>query len=158
METKFDIGDKVKILDGNTADDYFGSWAHRMDMLIGKIVTIDGIEIRDCRIGYYMKEVNLVFDERYLEKVSEEKCEKYYSGKIRFQTGDEKFITGKTYEVVNGQIYAPRIDEMVPDIFDRDGFFKDFEDVKDFFCCDMDRKRYMGWAPYTLELTEVKDE
>lgn len=158
METKFNIGDKVKILDGNTVDDYFGSWTYCMDRLIGKIVTIDGIRIRDCRIGYYMKEVDFMFDERYLEKVSEEKCEKYYSGKIRFQTGDEIFITGKIYEVVNGQIYAPHIDEMVPDMFDRDGFFKDFEDVKDFFSCDVDRKRYSGWSPHTLELTEVKDD
>lgn len=158
METKFNINDKVKILDGNTADDYFGSWAHCMDMLIGKIVTIDGIRIHDCRIGYYMKEVDFIFDERYLEKATEEKESKYYSGKICFLTGDEKFITGKTYEVVNGQIYAPCIDEMVPDMFDPDGFFKDFEDVKDFFSCDVDRERYLGWSPYTLELTEVKDD
>lgn len=153
MEIKFNIGDKVKILDRNTADDYFGSWAHCMDMLIGKIATIDGIIIRDCGIGYHMKEVDFIFDERYLEK-----CEKYYSGKICFLTGDEEFITGKVYEVVNGQIYVPSIDEMVPDMFDPDGFFKDFEDVKDFFSCDVDRERYMGWSPYTLELTEVKDD
>lgn len=158
METKFNIGDKVKILDGNTADDYFGSWVHCMDMLIGKIATIDEIRIRDCGIGYHIKEVDFIFDERYLEKVSKEKCEKYYSGKICFLIGDEEFIAGKVYEVVNGQIYVPGIDEMVPHMFDPDGFFKDFEDVKDFFSCDVDRKRYLGWSSYMLELTEVKDD
>lgn len=159
METKFNIGDKVKILDGNTADDYFGSWARDcMDRLIGKIVTIDGIGIRDCGIGYYMKEVDFIFDERYLEKATEEKESKYYSGKIKFITGDDRFEIGKVYEVVNGQIYAPGIDEMVPDMFDPDGFFKDFEDVKDFFVGDYKRRRHCGWALYPLIISEVKDE
>lgn len=159
METKFNIGDKVKILDGRVVDDYFGCWVSHMDGLIGKVVTVEAIEIDSDGTGYHMKETGeILFDECYLEKATEEKESKYYSGKICFLTGDEKFIAGKVYEVVNGQICVPGIDEMVPHMFDPDGFFKDFEDVKDFFSCDVDRERCLGWSPYTFELTEVKDE
>lgn len=67
MQTKFNIGDHVKILDGNKIENYFGGWAPTMDFTIGKIVTIDKIRIGKNGIGYLTEEIPFTFDERGLE-------------------------------------------------------------------------------------------
>lgn len=75
MQTKFNIGDKVKILDGSNINDYRGHWTPRMNRLVGRIVTIDQIRITDKGIGYYVEEDLHVFDERGLAFISSEPTE-----------------------------------------------------------------------------------
>lgn len=75
MQTKFNIGDKVKILDGSDINDYRGHWTPRMNRLVGRIVTIDEIRINDYGIGYLTKEIPYTFDERGLVLISSESTE-----------------------------------------------------------------------------------
>lgn len=75
MQTKFNIGDKVKILDGSNINDYRGHWTPRMNRLVGRIVTIDQIRITDKGIGHYVEEDLHVFDERGLAFISSEPTE-----------------------------------------------------------------------------------
>lgn len=75
MQTKFNIGDKVKILDGSDINDYRGHWTPRMNRLVGRIVTIDEIRINDYGIGYLTKEIPYIFDERGLAFISSESTE-----------------------------------------------------------------------------------
>lgn len=72
MQTKFNIGDKVKILDGSKIDDYYGSWTSSMDIVVNKIVTINSIRITDKGIGYLTEEIPFLFDERGLELTDDE--------------------------------------------------------------------------------------
>lgn len=65
---KFNIGDKVRVLDGSNIDNYTGGWL--MQTSIGKEGTIASIEY--CShggIGYYMNELWGCYDERGLELV-----------------------------------------------------------------------------------------
>jgi hypothetical protein len=71
MQTKFNIGDKVKILDGSDIDGYIGGWTPHMNRLVGRIVIIDQIRIIDKGIGYYVEEIPYTFDERGLELVDD---------------------------------------------------------------------------------------
>lgn len=75
MQTKFNIGDKVKILDGSDIDGYIGGWTPHMNRLVGRIVTIDEIRINDYGIGYCVEEDPHVFDERGLAFISSEPTE-----------------------------------------------------------------------------------
>lgn len=64
MQTKFNIGDHVKILDGNKIENYFGGWAPTMDFTIGKIVTIDKIGIG--------KTVSVTLQKKFLSRLMRE--------------------------------------------------------------------------------------
>lgn len=75
MQTKFNIGDKVKILDGSDINGYMGGWTPYMNRLVGRIVTVDEIRIRDKSICYYVEEDRHVFDERGLAFISSESTE-----------------------------------------------------------------------------------
>lgn len=70
MVTKFNIGDHVKILDGNKIENYFGGWNPMMDRFIGKVGTIHSITITSNGIQYDLEEMPYVFDERGLETAS----------------------------------------------------------------------------------------
>lgn len=80
---------------------------------------------------------------------------KLYNCKNVFTKGDSIFKTGHIYEVKDGRINAAELGR-VP----MEEPIKDIEDVKDYFTgnCDGNRKREYGWAPYTLELMEVKED
>lgn len=92
-------------------------------------------------------------ESKYFDLV--EKAPKLYNGKIVFTKGDSIFKTGHIYEVKDGRINTERYGQ-VP----TEESFKDIEDVKDYFTgnCDGNRKRKIGWATYTLELMEVKED
>lgn len=75
MRTKFNIGDKVKILDGSDIAGYRGHWTPLMHRLVGRIVTIDEIRINDGGIGYCTEETPYMFDERGLAFISSESTE-----------------------------------------------------------------------------------
>ena len=70
-EFRFNVGDKVRILDGNNLIDYFGGWTNKMSELVGKTGTIT------ARYNYiyhpcpgYKLDIDLyLFDERALELV-----------------------------------------------------------------------------------------
>lgn len=70
MQTKFNIGDHVKILDGNKIENYFGGWTPMMDKYIGKVDTIYKITITSSGVQYGLEETPYVFDERGLEAAS----------------------------------------------------------------------------------------
>ena len=75
MNYKFEVGDKVRILDGSKIEDYFGTWNPRMSNLVGKVYTITDRNVSYNGKRFYY-EVNCgkdwVFDERGLELVYEE--------------------------------------------------------------------------------------
>lgn len=72
MQTKFNIGDKVKILDGSQINGYIGAWTPMMNIAVGEIVTIDQIRITDKGVGYLTEEIPFIFDERGLELTDDE--------------------------------------------------------------------------------------
>lgn len=72
MQTKFNIGDKVKILDGSQINGYIGVWTPRMNIAVGEIATIDQIRITDKGVGYLTEEFPFIFDERGLELTDDE--------------------------------------------------------------------------------------
>lgn len=80
---------------------------------------------------------------------------KLYNGKIIFTKGDGMFKAGHIYEVKDGRINTVEYGQLP-----MGEPFKDIEDVKDYFVGNFDgnRKREKGWAPYTLELMEVKED
>ena len=66
---KFEVGDKVKILDGSNIKDYTGHWVTGMSDYIGKVVTIQKrIPFSSSRIGYRLKEYGYTWDGRGLER------------------------------------------------------------------------------------------
>lgn len=72
MQTKFNIGDKVKILDGSQINDYIEAWTPMMNIAVGEIATIDQIRITDKGVGYLTEEIPFIFDERGLELTDDE--------------------------------------------------------------------------------------
>lgn len=156
MQTKFNIGDKVKVLDGSEIESYMGSWAHEMTITVGEIGIINRICITDKGIGYFIKGISFLFDERGLELVTVEKP-KHYSGKIIFTKGDNVFKTGHIYEIKDGRMADPRFQsKLVPSKLRVP--FKDLADVKDYFTANEYRKYNLGWSRKTLEFIEVKDD
>lgn len=70
-EFKFNVGDKVRILNGNNLIDYFGGWTNKMAELVGKTGTITArynYTFRPCP-GYKLDICPYSFDERALELV-----------------------------------------------------------------------------------------
>lgn len=151
METKFNIGDKVKILDGSNIPNYLGEWNPVMSMAIGMTATVNTVmACSDGRVGYFLDDLVPSFDERGLEKV-EEKAPEPYSGKIIFTKGDCIFETGHIYEIVKGKIRDPRDGHLLPG----NRRFTSIEDVKDYFTSYLKRKNELGWDNNTLEFIEV---
>lgn len=151
METKFNIGDKVKILDGSNIPNYLGEWNPVMSMAIGMTATVNTVmACSDGRVGYFLDGLVPLFDERGLEKV-EEKAPEPYSGKIIFTKGDCIFETGHIYEIVKGKIRDPRDGYLLPG----NRRFTSIEDVKDYFTSYLKRKNELGWDNNTLEFIEV---
>lgn len=107
---------------------------------------------RDCDCGCGSKFCGL--ESKYFDLVKE--TPKLYNGKIVFTKGDDTFKTGHIYEVKDGRINTAGLFTRVPMVEP----FKDIEDVKDYFVGNFDgnRKRKIGWSPYTLELMEVKED
>lgn len=68
---KFNVGDKVKILDGSEIENYTGGWTQRMIAHVGETHEIEGVshEFMDGRIMYDLKGVSYSWDERGLELV-----------------------------------------------------------------------------------------
>lgn len=151
MQTKFNMGDKVKVLDGSNIPEYLGDWNPVMSMAIGMTGTVNAvIACSDGRVGYFLDGLAPLFDERGLEKV-EEKVPEPYNGKIIFTKGDCIFETGHIYEIVKGKIRDPRDGYLLPG----NRRFTSIEDVKDFFTAYSKRKNNPGWSTNTLELIEV---
>lgn len=151
MQTKFDMGDKVKVLDGSNISNYLGTWGPVMSITIGMTRTVNAVmACSDGRVGYFLDGLGPLFDERGLEKV-EEKAPEPYNGKIIFTEGDNIFETGHIYEIVDGKIKDPRNGNLLPG----NRRFTSIEDVKDFFTAYLKRKNDTGWSSDTLEFIEV---
>ncbi len=151
MQTKFDMGDKVKVLDGSNIPNYLGEWNSVMGVAIGMTGTVDTVmACSDGRVGYFLDGLSPLFDERGLEKV-EEKAPEPYNGKIIFTKGDYVFETGHIYEIVKGKIRDPRNGRLLPG----NRRFTSIEDVKDYFTAYSKRKNEPGWDNNTLEFIEV---
>lgn len=151
MQTKFDMGDKVKVLDGSNIPEYLGNWNPVMRIAIGMTGTVNAVmACSDGRVGYFLDGLAPLFDERGLEKV-EEKAPEPYNGKIIFTKGDCIFETGHIYEIVDGKIKDPRNGHLLPG----NRRFTSIEDVKDFFTAYLKRENDPGWSGDTLEFIEV---
>lgn len=73
MNNKFNVGDKVIVLDGSNIKDYTGGFCEDMCNFVGNIYTVEHVE--DCgggAIGYELDELCYTFDERGLELVKPE--------------------------------------------------------------------------------------
>ena len=151
---KFKVGDIVK---GNSE-----SGRHYLvtndNMTRGKVISATGVFITIEVLSHKtmpeeVGEEYVGLESKYFDLVDE--STKLYNGKIIFIKGDDIFKTGHIYEIVDGRINTAKFGR-VP----TEEPFKDIEDVKDYFTgnCDRNRKREYGWAPYTLELMEVKED
>lgn len=71
---KFNVGDKVRILDGSNIKNYIGNWvSDGMKEYVGRTLTISNIFIdNDYDVSYKMRETGFTFDERGLELVEKE--------------------------------------------------------------------------------------
>ena len=79
-----------------------------------------------------------------------------YTGKIIFVDGDKEFETGHVYEIEKGKLKRPGHEQLLP--CDEDDYFKDFDDVVDYFKCTKERThRRCGWSAKTLTVLEVKE-
>ena len=77
---KFNVGDKVRILDGSKIEDYTGGWC--MSEHIGEIHTIKSVhtDYHDGRIGYRFTDIHCIYDERGLKPVNRETIVIYRNG------------------------------------------------------------------------------
>lgn len=68
---KFNVGDRVRILDGGNIDHYRGGWANCMEEQIGNVhVIIEVCESQAGSNGYYLEGAGgFIYDERGLERV-----------------------------------------------------------------------------------------
>lgn len=87
MKLRFEVGDKVRILDGSKIENYAGGWYSYMKKYIGKVFTVDsthpwwGI---DKTHAYSLKGCDFVWDERGLERVDDKHIEIIAQGKKVF--------------------------------------------------------------------------
>ena len=153
---KFKVGDIVK---GNSKSDKKYNITNS-NMTRGKVTRVsnDGdtitIEVLEHKNMTFEAGTECGVESKYFDLVRE--ATKLYNGKIIFTKGDSVFKTGHIYEVNDGRINADWYGQQIPS----EEPFKDIKDVKDYFTgnCDGNRKRKIGWAPYTLELMEVKED
>lgn len=70
MSPKYEIGQKVVVIDGSDIDDYTGGFVNDMKEYVGCVVTIENFtEYDDGKIGYSVEECCWTFDERGLKDV-----------------------------------------------------------------------------------------
>ena len=65
-KSKFEVGDKVRILDGSKINDYAGGWALDMKNYIGEIATIKHASQISGTQCYRLEEFGFYWDERGL--------------------------------------------------------------------------------------------
>lgn len=71
MSQKYEIGQKVIVIDGSDIDDYTGGFVKDMEEWVGRVVTIEGFVdgYGNGKIGYTVEECEWTFDERGLKDV-----------------------------------------------------------------------------------------
>lgn len=70
MSPKYEIGQKVIVIDGSDIDDYTGGFVKDMEEYVGSVVTIENFtEYSDGKIAYNVEECRWTFDERGLKDV-----------------------------------------------------------------------------------------
>lgn len=73
MNNKFNVGDKVRVLDGSNIKDYVCGFCKEMDDFVGNVYTVEHVEdYGGGAIGYEVYELAYTFDERGLELVKPE--------------------------------------------------------------------------------------
>lgn len=83
---KFNVGDRVRVLDGSKIEGYAGNWVYPMEKYVGNVYTI--AEIRPSG-SYRLKDIPFIYDERGLERAGN-------PGKIIITT-DGRITTAKLY-------------------------------------------------------------
>lgn len=83
---KFNVGDRVRVLDGSKIEGYAGSWVPDMQEYVGGVYTVARIHPSG---SYRLKDIPYVYDERGLERVGN-------TGKIVITT-DGRITTAKLY-------------------------------------------------------------
>lgn len=71
MSPKYEIGQKVIVIDGSDIDDYTGGFVNDMKEWVGRVATIESVtdDWGDGKIGYSVEECGWTFDERGLKDV-----------------------------------------------------------------------------------------
>lgn len=73
MNNRFNVGDKVRVLDGSNIKDYVCGYCEWMDEFVGNVYTVERVEdYGGGVIGYELDEPFYTFDERGLELVKPE--------------------------------------------------------------------------------------
>lgn len=85
---RFNIGDKVRVLDGSSIDDYYRGWTPGMGKYVGNVSRVEGIDGRGYTLSCDSDRLaRYTWDERGLEKVDEKEP--------RFKVGDRvKILDG----------------------------------------------------------------
>lgn len=171
MVTKFNIGDHVKILDGNKIENYSGGWVPAMNRFIGKVDTIHSITITSDGVRYDLEKTGYVFDERGLETASADDIKDNvddfdiykgnnaapYNGKIVFTRGDKTFPTGVVFEIKDGKMKYRDDRNEIQTIPVGKCKFTSFKDVVDYFSIDgIESPIGARWSSYDLMVSEVK--
>lgn len=81
-KAKFNVGDKVRILNGSKIKNYTGGWCMSMSDYVGEIHTITFVDTSysDERIGYRVTDIPCIYDERGLELINHETIVIYRNG------------------------------------------------------------------------------
>lgn len=90
-KAKFNIGDRVMVLDGKGIDDYTGFFVGEMKKYIGNKYTVKSIrKYPEGKFGYYLEGAGcFVFDERGLKSTDKQTIEIYRDGKETIGRLDE---------------------------------------------------------------------
>lgn len=125
---KFNIGDKVRILDGSKIKNYVGGWCpESMAKFVGEVHTIKYVTANGGgTTGYTMEDTGFTWDERGLQLVESRNMQKQKQ-KRKFKVGD-KIIANKKASARYGYTKEGWIG-MVTDVYDPPLFGDEFRAV-----------------------------
>lgn len=105
MSQKYEIGQKVIVIDGSDIDDYTGGFVNDMEEWVGRVVTIENFtEFGDGTIGYSVEECGWTFDERGLKDV-------IYDDEIVIRrVGTNVVVSYPTYNIKSEREMSPNDD------------------------------------------------
>lgn len=93
MKLRFEVGDKVRILDGSKIEHYTCGWYSHMKKYIGKVFTVDSVHPscgKSKTPAYTLEGCDFTWDERGLEPVNEQHITiDVYGNKVVAKLGDK---------------------------------------------------------------------
>lgn len=100
MANKFNVGDKVRILDGSKIKNYTGTWCDEgMKKFVGEVHTVRSVyPLEHGRVSYYLEGLFFKWDERGLELVEQKRKFKETLPQKIVITTDGKRTTAVLYD------------------------------------------------------------